>query len=382
MQQRKKKITILGSTGSIGTQTIDVVKCLSGRFDIVSLAAFGDADIPRLAEQVEMLSPYRVALFDERAADKFAAESAIPVLAGMDGILELISDSSVDIVVNAIGGAAGLLPSLTALENGKRLALANKESLVAAGHLINDALKKGGELIPIDSEHSALFQSMLAGKRSEVRRLILTASGGPFWGKDVDADAITPREALAHPNWSMGARITIDSATMFNKGMEVIEAHWLFGISSDRIDVVIHPQSIVHSIVEFADGSQIAQMSLPDMRLPIQYALTYPERLPSPLAPLNLWESGSLEFYSVPKDRFPAYWHLRRALELGGTAPAALNAVDEVAVAAFLNGRIRFGDIARLIGLALAEFDFSDNPSLDDILAADKMAREWGNSKI
>ncbi len=373
-----KKITILGSVGSIGTQTLDVVSRLSEEFSVYGLASLNEYEA--MARQVEIFHPKVVALADPNAAKRLkhllGAEGP-EILAGDEGILELAAMEESEIVVNAIVGAAGLKPSVAAIRKGVRLCTANKESLVIAGHIIMKLVRElGAELLPIDSEHSALLQASLAGKYSEISRLILTSSGGPFWGKDVDFEKVKVNEALEHPNWEMGAKITIDSATMMNKGLEVIEAHWLFDIPPGKIDVLVHPQSIVHSLVEFVDGSQIAQASLPDMRLPIQYALTYPERRESPVETLNLAQIGKLTFEEPDFRRFPSLLLAFDALEAGGTAPCVLNAANEVAVRLFIDGKISFADIPRIVNRALTEHTPLPNPTIDEILALDSDIRE------
>jgi 1-deoxy-D-xylulose-5-phosphate reductoisomerase len=373
-----KKITLLGSAGSIGKQTLDVVSRLDERFEIYGLASLNEVDI--LAEQIERFRPKAVAMADPEAAkilESRVFDSGVEILYGEDGVVELASRSEADIVVNAIVGAAALKSSFAALRKGVRLCSANKESLVIAGHLLIPAVEaSGAELVPIDSEHSALLQASLAGEKREIHRLILTASGGPFLDKDVDFEQISAMEALQHPNWSMGAKISVDSATMMNKGLEVIEAHWLFGIPTDKIDVVVHPQSIIHSIVEFIDGSQIAQASLPDMRLPIQYALTYPERTACPISHLNLAEIGCLEFREPDFRRFPSLILAYDALEAGGSAPCILNSSNEAAVALFLAGRISFAEIPRIINRAMNSHEILANPTLDEIFQIDTEIRK------
>ncbi|MCD6595665.1 1-deoxy-D-xylulose-5-phosphate reductoisomerase [bacterium] len=377
-----KKIALLGSTGSIGTQTLDVIENIGGKFDVVALAAGHNLEF--LRRQIRKFHPKYVCISDEHNANILRTEfSDTEIFFGDNGLVELACLDDVDIVVNAIVGAKGLIPSYRAIDCGKRLCTANKESLVMAGEILTERAKETGAVIfPIDSEHSALFQSMLSGKHSEIKRLILTASGGPFWNKDVDFDKIIPVDALAHPNWSMGQKISIDSATMMNKALEIIEARWLFDIPLEKIDVLIHPQSIVHSIVEFVDGSQIAQLSLPDMRLPIQYALTYPERFESPMKPLDLAEIGNLEFCTPNKDKFPAIDLAYRVLTDGGNSPIILNTVNELAVESFLMGEIKFSQIVRFVIQALDEIPKSSVSSLDDILSADRVASEWFEKRI
>ncbi len=376
------KIALLGSTGSIGTQTLDVVRHLAGRVKVVALSAGRNVEL--LARQIEEFSPRVVGVADCEDVDKISAKfPQIEVLCGDDALKEIPRLDDVDVVVNAVVGSAGLLPSWYAVVAGKRLCTANKESLVMAGEiLMREAKSRGAEIFPIDSEHSALFQAMFSGKKSEIRRLILTASGGPFWNYSGPLEEITPQQALAHPTWSMGAKITIDSATLMNKGLELIEAHYLFDIPPEQIDVLIHPQSIVHSIVEFVDGSQIAQMSYPDMRLPIQYALTYPERLPSPIRYLDLFDVEKLEFYRYNPDRFPAIEVARQALSMGGSATVVLNVVNELAVWAFLDGAIRFTDIVVYVIEALKDIKVRKILSIVDVFEVEDEVRRWWDEKI
>ncbi|HHS49632.1 MAG TPA: 1-deoxy-D-xylulose-5-phosphate reductoisomerase [candidate division Zixibacteria bacterium] len=373
-----KKVVILGSAGSIGTQTLDIISRLPEMFEVYGLATLDEVEI--LAMQAKIFRPNVVAIVDEAAALEFknSFEGDLPeILTGAEGVEELAARTDADIIVNAIVGSAGLRPSLAAIREGVRLCTANKESLVIAGHIIMPLVREhGAELIPIDSEHSALLQASLAGNSREIRRLILTASGGPFRSKDIDLDTISVADALQHPKWSMGPKITIDSATMMNKGLEVIEARWLFDIPPDRIDVLVHPQSIIHSIVEFVDGSQIAQASMPDMRLPIQYALTYPERRPSPIGTLNLAEIGELTFEEPDFLKFPALLLAFDALEAGGSSPCVLNAANEAAVKLFIEGKIRFSDIARTVNRAMAAHEIIAKPSIDEVLALDEEIRE------
>ncbi|RKZ25020.1 1-deoxy-D-xylulose-5-phosphate reductoisomerase [bacterium] len=377
-----KNIALLGSTGSIGTQTLDVVSHLEDFFKIRSLAA--GKNIALLSEQAEKFSPEKISVADEEDAKILRKKFLdIKIFSGEEGLCKLASDDDVDIVVNAVVGAAGLMPSLCAIKNGKRLCTANKESLVMAGELLTSlARKTGAEIFPIDSEHSALWQAMLSGEKSEIKRLILTASGGPFFQKNVDLKKITPQDALKHPNWSMGKKITIDSATMMNKTLEIIEAHWLFNIPPEKIDVLIHPQSIVHSIVEFVDGSQIAQMSIPDMRLPIQYALTYPRRYSSSVGTLELWRNAKLEFFKPDTEKFPALKLAYRVLKLGGTAPAILNAANEVAVSAFLEEKIAFNHIFNIVESAIEDVKPEPADSIEKILTANEVAKKYAVEKI
>ena len=373
-------IAVLGSTGSIGRMALEVAASLGPQFRVVALAAASSAR--RLAEQAAETGAACLAVGDDGAARALA--NALPkgvnpeILVGSGALAELAARDDVDIVLLAVVGGAGLPAALAAVQAGKRLALANKESLVIAGRLVMaEARRSGAEVIPVDSEHSAVFQAMACGRREEVRRVILTASGGPFYRRPAGELArVTPADALAHPTWSMGPKITIDSATLVNKALEVIEAHHLFGLEADEIGVLIHPESTVHSLVEFVDGSVIAQLGPPDMRMPIQYALTYPERRSAPWDRLDLAALGRLHFEEPDFEKFPA---LRLGFEVvrrGGTLGAALSGADEVAVQAFLAGRIRFNDIVPLLERVLAALPWKSEPDLDDILATDARSRE------
>lgn len=383
------QLTIIGSTGSIGRNTLKVVEHLSDRFSVFALSAHSAVDL--LAEQVAAFHPRVVALSDAARIDDFHRHckelgTKVPeIVLGEDGLRAVASASEVETVVSAAVGAAGLVPTHAAVAAGKTVALANKEAMVLAGEFLSlVAEQTGARIIPVDSEHSALDQCLRSGQRGEVRRLILTASGGPF--RDTDAarlDTVTPEEALNHPTWKMGRRITIDSATLMNKGLEVIEARWLFHIPLDRIDIMVHPQSIVHSMVEFMDGSTIAQLGTADMRVPIQYALTYPERLDSPVPRLDWKNVPRLDFMAPDTEKFPCIGLAYRALEIGGTAPAIVNAADEVGVAAFLEGAIPFTGIPRLIEAALLAKDaHSAADSIESILAADQWARKFARAWV
>ncbi len=387
-----KQVAILGSTGSIGCNTLRVIDALAGSFGVAALGAGGNVEL--LAQQIEKYRPRVASVADEAAADKLRYElrqrSVTPprIATGVDGLSEVATCDHTDIVVGAVVGALGLLPTYRALELGRRVALANKETLVIAGELMTRAAEKSGaELLPVDSEHNALHQCLRGEKRSEVKRLILTASGGPFWkASQAEIERATRAQALKHPTWQMGAKITIDSATMMNKGLEVIEARWLFNASADEIDIVVHPQSVVHSMIELVDGSLIAQLGVTDMRHAIQYALTFPARHPADLPALDLTALSKLEFFAPDPERFPCVALAYAALRAGGTMPAVLNAANEVAVAAFLADQIKFGDIARLIGAACAEHTpqpaSSSETGLDTVLRADQWAREWVGSAI
>ena len=382
-------VSILGSTGSIGCNTLRVIEALGPtRFRVVALAA--GRNIEKLADQVAKFKPELVSVESEETAERLRTElgarsvSAPTILVGEAGLVEVATRDDAEIVVSGTVGAVGFVPTLRALEAGKRVALANKETLVMAGELMTRAAEKSGaEMLPVDSEHNALHQCLRGEKRSEVHRLILTASGGPFRTRDKAAmDSASVAEALQHPTWNMGAKITIDSATLMNKGLEVIEAHWLFGFNAEQISIVVHPESVVHSMIELVDGSIIAQMGVTDMRHAIQYALTYPERHPSELAPLDLTKLSSLNFEPPDPDRFPCISLAYRALEAGGTTPAALNAANEEAVRAFIEERISLTDIPRVIEAVMTQHDRREADSLEAVLAADRDARIAASSSI
>jgi len=383
-----KQISILGSTGSIGRNTLRVVDAFRGEFGVAALGAGSNVEL--LAEQVEEYRPHVVSVSDDESAAKLRFElnrrnvAAPKIGLGVEGLCEVATCDRVEIVIGAVVGALGLLPTYRALELGRRVALANKETLVIAGELMTSAAEKSGaELLPVDSEHNALHQCLRGEKRREVKRLILTASGGPFRNSSKEEiENATTAQALNHPTWRMGAKITIDSATMMNKGLEVIEARWLFNASADEIDILVHPQSVVHSMIEMVDGSIIAQMGVTDMRHAIQYALTYPDRHPAELPPLDLTTLSRLEFFKPDTEKFPCVTLAYEALRLGGTAPAVLNAANEVAVAAFLDEKIKFGDIPRLIRAACEAHTPQTASTLDSVLAADSWARNWVEQKI
>lgn len=373
-----RSIAVLGSTGSIGRSTLDVVASHRDRFRVAALAA-GGRDLEGLEEQVRAFAPEMVAVRDPsaaRALDRRLSGTS-RVLSGPEGILAAARHPDAELVVCGLVGAAGLEPAWAAADAGKTLALANKEALVAGGALLTErAAATGASILPVDSEHNAIHQCLRGESAGEVRRLWLTASGGPFrtWNAERLSRA-TPDEALRHPTWSMGPKITVDSATLMNKGLEVIEARWLFGLPADRIRVVIHPKSVVHSMVEFVDGSFKAQLGVTDMRHPIQYAMTYPERIESPLPPFDPVAAGPLEFLEPDFDRFPCLALAFSALEAGGAAPAVLNAANEIAVAAFLERRIPFPEIASVVGRALAAHGGDPAGTLEEVLAADGRAR-------
>jgi 1-deoxy-D-xylulose-5-phosphate reductoisomerase len=371
-------VAVLGSTGSVGVQALDLIARFPERFEVVALAGGRNAEL--LSRQVREHRPRLVAIGDARRRgdlEAAAREARSEIVVGAEGLLAAAGHPAADVVLAAVVGAAGLAPTYHALRAGKRVALANKESLVMAGPLMCAAAREsGGSLIPVDSEHSALHQCLRGERIEEVRRLILTASGGPFRTTPIERLAgVTPEEALKHPVWEMGKKISIDSATLMNKGLEVIEAHWLFGLPGDRIDVVLHPQGSVHSMVEMVDGSVICQMGLPDMRGPIQYALGYPERFPGPVAAPDLSEPRTLEFFPVDPGRFPSLGLAYRALAAGGTAPAALNAANEVAVQAFLDRRIGFPAIPRLVAEVVERHRPLPAGSIEEIQEADRVAR-------
>ena len=373
-----KSLTILGSTGSIGVSTLEIVAAHPERFHVVALTAGRNLEL--LEQQVRIFHPEMVAVpcADDAATLKSRLGVAAPhILAGRDGLVACAAQSGAQLVVSAIVGAAGLEPTLAAIEAGIDVALANKETLVAAGDVVMSAVaRKGIHLFPVDSEHSAIFQSLAGHRKDDVRRLILTASGGPFRNRSLqELEQVTPADALAHPNWAMGRKITIDSATMMNKGLEVIEAHWLFDLPAEKIAVHIHPESIVHSMVEYVDGAVIAQLGIPDMKTPIALALSWPERLPLDLPPLDLCRLGRLHFSEPDTERFPCLALAYRALQSGGTAPAVLNAANEVAVEAFLEKRLGFTAIPRLIAAVLDRHEVTTADSLAAVLAADSSAR-------
>lgn len=382
-------IAILGSTGSIGCNTLRVIESLGAdRFRVVALGA--GRNVEKLVQQIARHQPELVSLDTEQTGAQLKAELAkqnlpLPRLAfGEEGLVEVASHAKADCVVSATVGAVGFVPTLRALEAGKRVALANKETLVMAGELMTRAGEKSGaELLPIDSEHNAIHQCLRGEKRSEVRRMILTASGGPFRTREKAAmSSATVAEAMQHPTWRMGAKITIDSATLMNKGLEVIEGHWLFGFEADAIGIVVHPESVVHSMIELIDGSVIAQMGVTDMRHAIQYALTYPERCPTELPPLNLAQLSSLHFEAPDLERFPCISLAYRALETGGTLPAAMNAANEEAVQAFIDERILFSDIPAVIQFVMEGHHVSDAKDLTAVLDADRDARTVARAAI
>ena len=378
-----KRISILGSTGSIGVNALKVANHLKDEIEIVCLSANANAE--RLIEQANRFKPRAVAVVDHSAYQIVKGElnsKSIDVLEGREGLLELAARDDVDILLNGLVGASGMEPTLVALDAGINVALSNKESLVMAGDIIHRTMDRtGAKLFPVDSEHSAIWQCLAGEDPDDVNRLILTGSGGPFCTRAKDTfDNITVDEALNHPNWDMGRKITIDSATMMNKGFEVIEAYWLFGFSPNQIDIVIHPQSIIHSMIELKDGSIKAQMGVPDMKVPIQYALTYPRHLSAQWERLDFFNSSDLTFQKPDLDRFPCIQLAFNALEKLGSSTAVLNLANDYSVYRFLNGEIRFTDIPKIIESALNENNWVENPSLDDLKELDAWVKNHTNS--
>ncbi len=378
MQDRPRKIAILGSTGSIGRSTLDVVAAAGERFQVVGLTA--NCRLDELCQQARTFQPRWIVATDQAHAEQFdwSLPSGVQLSVGPAAIADLVARPEVDLVVAAIVGSAGLTGTWAALDAGKDVALANKETLVMAGpQVMRLAAQREARILPVDSEHSAIFQALQAGRREEVKRIILTASGGPFLRHSAAELAdVTVAEALAHPTWDMGPKVTVDSATMMNKALEVIEARWLFDLAPEQIDVVIHPQSVVHSMVEFNDGAVMAQLSPPDMRLPIQYALSYPERLACPTAKLDLGSALRLDFEPPDLDRFPAMALGYEVARAGGTTGAVLNAANEAAVAGFLEGHLQFNEIVSACRSVLDNHEFDSNPTLDRLVALDAWARQ------
>ncbi len=380
-----KNIVILGSTGSIGTNTLDIVAKFPDQFRVVGLTAGTKEE--KLEEQLRTFKPQVVALSDKAAADRLRArtkDTGITILSGLEGVTEVARLSQAELVISAIVGGAGLVPTLAAIQAGKNVSLANKEPMVMAGKLMQEEARKHGvRIFPVDSEHSAIFQSMEGHRREDIRRLILTASGGPLWDMPKEQmQHVKPEQALQHPNWKMGAKITIDSATLMNKGLEVMEARWLFDIPMHQIEVLIHRESIIHSLVEYRDGSVIAQLGCPDMRTPISYAMNYPERMPLDLPSLDLAAIGKLTFHKPDHDRFPCLGLGYEALRTGGTMPATLNAANEIAVAAYLDGGIGFLDIPEVIRSTMEAHRTQDVTNLEQALEADRWAREKSGSLV
>ena len=378
MTDSPTRVAILGSTGSVGCNALEVIRGTGKRIQVTGLSAF--SRLERLEQQAIEFSPRQIAAASLEIAAKHSWSDQLTskVLLGPDGLVELATCPDTDVVLASVMGSAGLPSTIAALEAGKTVALANKETLVVAGPLAIDSMKKGhARMLPVDSEHSAVFQSALAGNRSEISRVILTASGGPFRNQSIKAmENATVEQALAHPTWDMGSKITIDSATMMNKALEIIEARWLFDVRADQIETVIHPQSIVHSMVEFVDGSVLAQMGPPDMKLPIQYALTWPERIPGPSPKLDISQPFSLDFEPPDFERFPALLLGQEVARTGGTSGAVLNGANEAAVAAFLAGEIKFTDIVAACSAVLKHHEFDPRPTLAEVIRLDQWARQ------
>jgi 1-deoxy-D-xylulose-5-phosphate reductoisomerase len=380
----RKRVVILGATGSIGESALKVADDIPERMEIVGLAANSHAE--KLAAAANETRAQFVCLVDETKIDTLrkALDYSPRIFSGEVGLLEIACLTDADMVLVAIVGTGGLRPALAAIEAGKDLAVASKEILVMAGEtMMREARDNGVHVLPVDSEHNAIFQCLEGKQRTDIRRIILTASGGPFRETSrKDFDSITPEQALKHPTWNMGPKITIDSATLFNKGLEMIEAHWLFGVEMKRVEVVIHPQSIVHSMVEFTDGSTLAQLSHSNMRFPIQYAVTWPDRVPNTLPPLDFSKLSKLEFFTPRYDDFPALNLARRAGETGGTLPAVMNAANEIAVAAFLDRQVRFPGIWHIVEEVMNQHTPVAHPDLDAILEADQWARAQARKRV
>lgn len=378
-----KKVSILGSTGSIGTQALEV--CEKHGFKITALAAYSSVNL--LEQQVRKFKPEYVCIYSESHLAEMKqrlSDLDVQILSGMEGLCKIAALQQTDIVLNSVVGMVGLLPTLTAIEAGKDIALANKETLVAGGKLVmSKAKEKGVKIYPVDSEHSAIFQCLQGNKRSQLSKIILTASGGPFYGKSYDElRSVTKAEALNHPNWDMGHKITIDSATLMNKGLEFIEAKWLFDLEPEQIEIVVHRQSVVHSAVEYNDYSVIAQLGIPDMKIPIQYALLYPDRVECPTKRLSLTDYGNLTFAKPDYQTFKCLSSAIEAIKRGGCYPCLVNSANEEAVRAFLNDEIQFIDIGEIVSSVLDEFDRFEINNYEDVMRADKMAREYVTNRI
>ena len=380
-----KRISILGSTGSIGRNTLNVIDSLHGEIEVIYITARKNVDV--LVQQALKYRPSSVGIVDKEAAkiveNRLAGEK-INVLVGRSGLLEIAARDDVDIMFNGLVGSSGMEPTLSALHAGVDVALSNKESLVMAGDLINrEKLKTGTTLFPVDSEHSAIWQCLVGEKLDDVRRIILTGSGGPFRKRDLNTlSDVTVEEALNHPNWDMGDKITIDSATMMNKGLEVIEAHWLFGLEANQIDIIVHPQSIIHSMVEFNDSSVKAQLGVPDMKIPIQYALTYPDHYPADWESLDLPAIGELTFEKPNLEKFPCIQLAYNALRAGGTTTAVLNVANDNAVYNFLDGKIKFTDIHQIIEKACEDHEWIESPNLEDLLNLELWTTEFVKNAV
>lgn len=381
----KKHVAILGSTGSIGTQTLDVIKSHLDKFEVEVLTAQNNADL--LIQQALEFKPNCVVIANESLYEKVKSALNpidIKVFAGEKAIADVVEMGTIDLVLTALVGYAGLLPTIRAINSGKSIALANKETLVVAGEMITKLAKsKGVNIYPVDSEHSAIFQCLVGEFHNPIEKLILTASGGPFRGKDRSfLESVTKEQALKHPNWDMGAKITIDSASMMNKGLEVIEAKWLFGVRKDQIEVVVHPQSIIHSLIQFEDGSIKAQLGLPDMRIPIQFALSYPNRFKSDFPRFDFMNYPNLTFEQPDADTFKNLMLAYSALDRGGNVPCVLNAANEIAVAAFLQDKIGFLEMSDIIGETMEKVTFIEHPTLEDYIETDKMSRSISQELI
>lgn len=381
----KKRIAVLGSTGSIGTQALEVIEEQKEMFDVEVLSANINSEL--LIKQSIVHRPNSVVIVDESKYDEVFKELSplnIKVYSGRDSLEQIVCSDNIDMVLTALVGYSGLMPTISAIKSGKKIALANKETLVVAGGLINSLCKSSSsEIIPVDSEHSAIYQCLVGEERNPIEKIILTASGGPFRGRSRDELVnITREQALKHPNWSMGAKITIDSATLMNKGLEVIEAKWLFDLTPKQIDVVVHPQSIIHSAVQFQDGSIKAQLGLPDMKLPIQYALGFPKRLNNNFKRFDFFQHPNLTFEKPDTETFKNLAHAYKAMEKGGNAPCVLNAANEIAVEAFLNNKIGFLNMFDLIGNCLEKTNFVKNPSLNDLIESNNEARKIAKSML
>ncbi len=384
MNIKKRKICILGATGSIGTQVLDVVRTKKKLFDVITLTT--NSNIELLENQCNEFNPKKVVISDFKAYNEFKRKTSYKgkILTGNDALIQVASDKECDLIISSLVGFAGVMPTLSAINAGINVALANKETLVSAGEIIIEAAKQNNvKILPIDSEHNAILQCILGEEKSFIEKLILTASGGPFFNTNKDLfNKITAKQALKHPNWIMGNKVTIDSATMMNKGFEVIEAYWLFGIDINKIDVLIHPQSIVHSLVQFIDGSIKAQLGNPDMRMPISFALTYPKRFKYNFKRLNLSDVCNLQFFKPDIEKFVCLKIAFDAIKKGGNSPAIVNAANEVAVNAFIKERIKFIDIPLFIEQALTNIPFIENPKLEEIIFTDIETRNYLNSKI
>jgi 1-deoxy-D-xylulose-5-phosphate reductoisomerase len=374
-----KRLAILGSTGSIGVNTLDIVYQFPERYEVIGLSA--GLNIQLLKQQVLRFRPKMVSVLNRELAEMLQRELSpvsVEIVHGVEGLIQVATHPEVDQVVSAIVGAVGLIPTLSAIKTGKAIALANKEPLVMAGKIVmEEARNNQAQILPVDSEHSAIFQALLGHQKEDLHRIILTASGGPFLNLPISRfQEVTVKEALNHPHWEMGKKITIDSASLMNKGLEVIEAHWLFDIPVEKIVVQIHPQSIVHSMVEYIDGSVVAQMGIPDMRIPISYAISFPKRLPLDLPPLDLPQCGALTFFLPDPERFPCLQLAYQSIQIGETMPAILNATNEVGVNAFLEGLIKFTEIPFLLRRVMEEHEVKKIHTVEDILRADHWARE------